>query len=49
MSGIRTYFPRLLLTFFLTYAVIALQATAHGAAKENAVERFLATSLWPKE
>jgi hypothetical protein len=47
MSGIRKYLPRLLLTFFITYAVIALQATAHGAAKENVIEGFTATSVWP--
>ena len=45
MSGIRKYSFGLLLTLLL----VGLHSTTHGAAKENEIEGFKATSLWPAE
>jgi hypothetical protein len=43
MSGIRKYFHSLLLSMLF----VGLRSTVHGAAKENKIEGFTATSLWP--
>jgi len=45
MSDICKYLPSLLVTLLF----VCLRSTAHGAAKEKAIEEFKATSLWPME
>ena len=60
MSRIRKYFLSLLLTLLIASIgdieevtgidfLVRLSITDHGAAKENAIEGFKATSLWPTE